>query len=144
MWQPRCVVWLLLSLSACSLYGALSEGQVIGAELGSGPVSVGLFWFLVACFAFCIAAMTCYCRVIPVTVHLSGDRLSVALLHPFGRRTRTFAGDELTAVCELSTSIEYGYTPTMYRLVLRSRWLPILLDERAEVLNLQPLRALLR
>ncbi len=142
IWQPRCVVWLLLSLSVLLLYAALSEGQVIGADMGAGPVSAGLFWFYVASSAVCFVAMMCYCRVTPVTIHLSGDRLSVALLRPFGTRLLVIEAAQLKAMSELSMPSEYGHTPTMYRLVIRSRWLPILLDERAEILHLAPIQAL--
>lgn len=144
IWQPRCVVWLLIGFSLLLLYAGLSEGQIIGPDMGAGPISETFFWFCIASSALCFVAMQCYCRVTPVTVHLSGDQLSIALLRPFGKRCIVFSRADLKGVSELAMSSDYGHTPTMYRLLMRSRWLPILLDERADILHLAPIKSLLR
>ncbi len=144
IWQSRVVVWLLIGLAFVLSLAALSELRVIGEDRGASHVSAGLALFYFAFVAVCCIAVVCLCRVIPVLIHRCQTRLFIRLLRPIGTRLVVFEARQLRDVAELSVPHEYGYTPTMHRLIIHSRWLPILLDERANVLQLATIRELLR
>ncbi|MCR9279709.1 MAG: hypothetical protein NXH85_17260 [Pseudomonadaceae bacterium] len=138
------MLWLFLGIGALLFYAGLMEARVIGNDAGAGPVSAVLVWFYLGLAALSFLAMVSYCRVTPVSVHLDGDQLLVHFLLPIGVAAARFDSARLVAIRELSVPVEYGYSPTMYRLVLRSRWLPILLDERADLMHLAPIETLVR
>lgn len=131
----------MLVLAVIFLYAALSETRVLGTDLGAGPASPALFWFCLLATALSVSGLVCYCRVTPLTVHLSKNQFLIAFLRPLGSSQKAFDGSQLIAVRELSVGSEWGYSPTMYRMVMYKRWLPILLDERADVLHLAPIQA---